>query len=58
MSDAMLLPAALQEPALTLGVVTPGSLDDQVLSHADRRPPKAWFIAIAILIIGDIGSNN
>ncbi|MFH2202253.1 MAG: NrfD/PsrC family molybdoenzyme membrane anchor subunit [Elusimicrobiota bacterium] len=41
------LPAALREPALTEGRVTPGSLDDQVLSYAEKKPPLKWFIAIA-----------
>ena len=48
MHDAMLLPDALREPALTEGLVTPGGLDDQVLGHTETMPPRAWFIALAI----------
>jgi molybdopterin-containing oxidoreductase family membrane subunit len=47
MHDAMLLPDALREPALTEGLVTPGGLDDQVLGHTETMPPRAWFIALA-----------
>jgi molybdopterin-containing oxidoreductase family membrane subunit len=47
MHDAMLLPDALREPALTEGLVTPGGLDDQVLAHPETMPPRAWFIALA-----------
>ena len=46
MHDAMLLPDALREPALTEGFVTPGGLDDQVLAHTETMPPRAWFIAL------------
>jgi Ni/Fe-hydrogenase subunit HybB-like protein len=44
---AATLPEALRVPRLTEGDVTPGSLDDQVLSHTVRKPPRAWFLAIA-----------
>ncbi|HEX7507734.1 MAG TPA: hydrogenase, partial [Polyangia bacterium] len=32
------------------GKVTPGSLDDQVLQFPDRRPPRAWYIALAVTL--------
>ena len=37
-SDAM--------PVLTVAV-SPGGLDDQVLAVVDRKPPRAWFVALA-----------
>lgn len=50
------IPERLLEPPLTEGVVTPGSLDDQVLAFPDTRPPKQWYIGLAItltaLVIG------
>src|SRR5664279_571867 len=42
------LPENLRPVPLTVGVVTPGSLDDQVLAFPAKRPPRAWFIAIGI----------
>ena len=59
-SDAALpagdLPAGLVEPGLTVGKVTAGSLDDQVLAFPDQRPPKQWYLALAftstMLLIG------
>ena len=59
-SDAALpagdLPVGLIEPGLTVGKVTPGSLDDQVLAFPDQRPPKQWYLALAftstMLLIG------
>jgi Ni/Fe-hydrogenase subunit HybB-like protein len=44
------LPEALQPMELITGVVTPASLDQQVLQFPDRRPPRAWFIALAITL--------
>jgi molybdopterin-containing oxidoreductase family membrane subunit len=41
------LPEVLREVPLTEGVVTPGSLDDQILGVTDRKPPRKWFLAIA-----------
>jgi len=41
------LPDALREVPLTEGIVTPGSLDDQILGVTDRKPPRKWFLAIA-----------
>jgi Ni/Fe-hydrogenase subunit HybB-like protein len=41
------LPESLREVPLTDGVVTPGSLDDQILGVTDRKPPRKWFLAIA-----------
>ena len=53
-SDAALVPRAiperLLEPPLTDGPVTPGSLDDQVLAFPDRRPPKKWYLGLAITL--------
>ncbi len=42
------LPDSLRLPRITTGSVTPGSLDEQVLVHVERRPPPAWFVAFAI----------
>jgi molybdopterin-containing oxidoreductase family membrane subunit len=41
------LPEVLREVPLTDGPVTPGSLDDQVLSVTETRPPRKWFLSIA-----------
>nr|WP_320134143.1 NrfD/PsrC family molybdoenzyme membrane anchor subunit [uncultured Holophaga sp.] len=46
MSEPMILPESLREPELTVGVVTPGSLDDQVLTFPERKPPLKWFAAV------------
>jgi len=40
-------PEGLREPPILIGSISPGELDDQVLSHVYRKPPKAWFIAFA-----------
>ena len=47
-TDAIRLPESLRPESLTEGAVTAESLDDQVLSHTDRWPPRAWTIAFAI----------
>jgi hypothetical protein len=51
-SDAALpvgaIPEGLREPALYVGKVTPGSLDDQVLAFPETRPPRQWYFALAI----------
>jgi len=47
-ADAAVLPEALRPPELTVGRVTPGSLDDQVLAFPARKPPRAWWIALAL----------
>ena len=44
------IPEYLREPALTDGPVTPGSLDDQVLAFPETRPPKQWYIGLAITL--------
>ena len=49
-SSAAELPAALQPLDLIEGKVTSASLDDQVLQFPDRRPPRAWYIALAITL--------
>jgi Ni/Fe-hydrogenase subunit HybB-like protein len=49
-SAAAELPAALQPLELIEGKVTPGSLDDQVLQFPDRRPPRAWYVALSITL--------
>jgi len=41
------LPEVLRAPALTVGKVTPGSLDDQVLRFPAQAPPFKWYVAIA-----------
>jgi Ni/Fe-hydrogenase subunit HybB-like protein len=42
------LPEALRTPELTTGPVTPGSLDDQVLKFPAKKPPRAWYVGLAI----------
>jgi Ni/Fe-hydrogenase subunit HybB-like protein len=44
------LPKELQPLELIEGKVTVGSLDDQVLQFPDKKPPKAWFVALAITL--------
>jgi molybdopterin-containing oxidoreductase family membrane subunit len=46
-SPSALLPDNLRAPALTVGPVTPGSLDDQILAFPERMPPRKWYIALA-----------
>jgi molybdopterin-containing oxidoreductase family membrane subunit len=41
------LPEVLREVPLTTGPVSPGSLDDQILSVTETKPPRKWFVAIA-----------
>ena len=42
-ADAANLPEELIEPSLTVGRVTPGSLDDQVLAFPETKPPFKWL---------------
>ncbi|MGA2262382.1 MAG: NrfD/PsrC family molybdoenzyme membrane anchor subunit [Acidobacteriota bacterium] len=42
-----MLPEALKTPPVTIGPVSPASLDEQVLAPVERKPPLAWFIAFA-----------
>ena len=44
------LPEALRTPSLTVGPVSPGSLDDQVLKFPAIKPPKAWYVGLAITV--------
>jgi molybdopterin-containing oxidoreductase family membrane subunit len=44
------IPTGLVEPSLYVGKVTPGSLDDQVLAFPETRPPRRWYIALAITL--------
>lgn len=44
------LPEALESFELFNGKVTPGSLDDQVLKFPAQRPPKAWYVGLAITL--------
>jgi Ni/Fe-hydrogenase subunit HybB-like protein len=46
--EAAVLPEALRPPELTVGPVSPGGLDDQVLEFPERMPPRAWYLAFAI----------
>jgi molybdopterin-containing oxidoreductase family membrane subunit len=46
-SEAVLLPEALQPATLFEGPVTLGSVDDQVLQYPARKPPAAWYLALA-----------
>jgi len=41
------LPQTLRAPAMTVGTVTPGSLDDQVLRFPAQAPPRKWYLALA-----------
>ena len=47
-SEAAVLPQSLRPPELTVGPVSPGGLDDQVLEFPERKPPRAWYLAFAI----------
>ena len=47
---AVPIPEGLLEPALTVGKVTPGSLDDQVLAFPETKPPKQWYLALAVTL--------
>jgi Ni/Fe-hydrogenase subunit HybB-like protein len=42
------IPEELKAPAILIGDVSPGGLDDQVHGSIFKKPPKAWFIAFAI----------
>ena len=44
------LPEALRPMELLQGPVTPGSLDDQVLQFPAQRPPRAWYVALAVTL--------
>jgi Ni/Fe-hydrogenase subunit HybB-like protein len=46
--EAIALPEILKTPPITEGKVSLGSLDDQVLTHVENKPPLIWFIAFAI----------
>lgn len=41
------LPEGLTKPPIVNGPLLPGELDDQVLSHIFKKPPRSWFIAFA-----------
>jgi molybdopterin-containing oxidoreductase family membrane subunit len=49
-SEAVLLPDALRSPTLFEGHVTLGGLDDQVLEFPARKPPAAWYAALAFTV--------
>jgi len=55
-SDTSTLPEILRTQPVLTRPVTPGELDDQVLSVAGRKPPRAWFIAFAcsvsVMLVG------
>jgi len=44
------LPEALRPLELLQGKVTPESLDDQVLRFPAERPPRAWYVALAVTL--------
>jgi Ni/Fe-hydrogenase subunit HybB-like protein len=44
------LPQALQPMELIEGPISVGALDDQVLKVPARRPPRAWYIALAVTL--------
>jgi Ni/Fe-hydrogenase subunit HybB-like protein len=49
-SEPVALPAALRPPSLTVGQVTPASVDDDVLRCPALRPPLKWFVALAFTV--------
>ncbi len=44
------LPEALRPLELIEGPISPGLLDDQVLKFPDRRPPRAWYVALTLTL--------
>ena len=53
MADAMVpraIPEALLPAQLTEGKVDSASLDDQVLAFPAKRPPRAWYIGLAVTL--------
>jgi hypothetical protein len=44
--DAAALPEILRTPPVLTRPVGPGDLDDQVLAAVERKPPRAWFVAL------------
>ena len=49
-AEAIRLPEELESPALTVGPVSPGGLDDQVLKFPAIKPPRAWYVGLAITL--------
>jgi Ni/Fe-hydrogenase subunit HybB-like protein len=47
-ADAAALPERLRPRAVFQGVMTPGSLDDQVLGHTAGTPSPLWYAGLAI----------
>jgi Ni/Fe-hydrogenase subunit HybB-like protein len=47
-ASAELALQSLQPRPVIIGDVTPGSLDDQLLTPVTRRPPRAWFFAFGL----------
>ncbi len=47
-SETVALPEILRTPPVIQGSISPGALDDQVLTHVCRKPPAVWFVAFAI----------
>jgi Ni/Fe-hydrogenase subunit HybB-like protein len=43
-----MMPETLRTPPVLDGPVSPGSLDDQVLSQVESKPSRLWYIALAI----------
>ncbi|MCB1045850.1 MAG: polysulfide reductase NrfD [Calditrichaeota bacterium] len=48
-TDSSLLDA-LKTPAITVGEVSIGQVDDSVLSATERKPPFKWYVAIAFTL--------
>jgi Ni/Fe-hydrogenase subunit HybB-like protein len=44
------VPERLLEPPLTVGPITPGRLDDQVLAFPETRPPRQWYLGLAVTV--------
>jgi Ni/Fe-hydrogenase subunit HybB-like protein len=49
-AEPVALPAALRSPSLTVGNVTPVSVDEDVLRYPAIRPPLKWFVALAFTL--------
>jgi len=47
-AEVALLPEALRPVELIQGPMSPGSLDDQVLEFPASKPPRAWYLGLAI----------
>jgi Ni/Fe-hydrogenase subunit HybB-like protein len=61
MSEVVLsgaIPQALLPVALTRGPIDAASLDEQVLSVPSRKPPRAWYLALALTLSTFLGGAS